>query len=36
VLTGGLSEAELREAGAACVFGSLGDLRAGIRSTPLA
>jgi HAD superfamily hydrolase (TIGR01509 family) len=36
VLTGGFSEAELRDAGAACVFGSLHDLRAGIRSTPLA
>ena len=36
VLTGGFSEAELREAGAACVFGSLRDLRAGIQSTPLA
>jgi HAD superfamily hydrolase (TIGR01509 family) len=36
VLTGGFSEAELREAGAAHVFGSLGELRAGIRSTSLA
>jgi HAD superfamily hydrolase (TIGR01509 family) len=36
VLTGGFSEAELREAGAACVFGSLRELRTGIRSTPLA
>jgi HAD superfamily hydrolase (TIGR01509 family) len=36
VLTGGFSEAELREAGAAHVFGSLQDLRTGIRSTPLA
>ena len=36
VLTGGFSEAELSGAGAACVFGSVGDLRAGIRSTPLA
>ena len=35
VLTGGFSEAELLEAGAACVFGSLRDLRAEIRSTPL-
>jgi HAD superfamily hydrolase (TIGR01509 family) len=35
VLTGGFSEAELREAGAACVFGSLRELRAGIRATPL-
>ena len=36
VLTGGFSEAELREAGAAHVFHSLGDLRAGIRGTSLA
>jgi HAD superfamily hydrolase (TIGR01509 family) len=36
VLTGGFSEAELREAGAAHVFRSLRDLRAEIRSTPLA
>ena len=36
VLTGGFSEAELREAGASHVFGSLHDLRTGIRSTPLA
>ena len=36
VLTGGFSEAELREAGASHVFGSLQDLRTGIRSTPLA
>jgi HAD superfamily hydrolase (TIGR01549 family) len=36
VLTGGFSEAELRDAGAACVFGSLRELRAEIRSTPLA
>jgi HAD superfamily hydrolase (TIGR01509 family) len=36
VLTGGFSEDELREAGAACVFGSLRELRAGIQSTPLA
>jgi HAD superfamily hydrolase (TIGR01509 family) len=36
VLTGGFSEAELREAGAAHVFGSLHELRAGIRSTSLA
>jgi HAD superfamily hydrolase (TIGR01549 family) len=36
LLTGGFSEAELREAGAACVFGTLPDLRTGIRSTPLA
>jgi len=36
VLTGGFSEAELREAGAVCVFGSLRELRAGIPSTSLA
>ena len=36
VLTGGFSEGELREAGASHVFGSLHDLRTGIRSTPLA
>ena len=36
VLTGGFSDAELLEAGADCVFGSVGELRAGIRSTPLA
>ena len=36
VLTGGFSEAELREAGADTVFGSVSDLRTGIRSTPLA
>jgi HAD superfamily hydrolase (TIGR01509 family) len=36
VLTGGFSEAELREAGADCVFGSVAELRAEIRSTPLA
>ena len=35
VLTGGFSEQELREAGAGNVFGSLGELRAEIRSTPL-
>jgi HAD superfamily hydrolase (TIGR01509 family) len=35
VLTGGFSEEELREAGAANVFGSLPELRAEIRSTPL-
>jgi HAD superfamily hydrolase (TIGR01509 family) len=35
VRTGGFSEAELREAGAACVFGSLRELRTEIRSTPL-
>jgi HAD superfamily hydrolase (TIGR01549 family) len=36
VLTGGFSEAELREAGADSVFESVGELRAGIDSTPLA
>ncbi len=36
VLTGGFSEAELREAGAECVFRSVAELRAEIRSTPLA
>ncbi len=36
VLTGGFSEAELREAGAVCAFRSVEELRAGIRSTPLA
>jgi HAD superfamily hydrolase (TIGR01509 family) len=35
VLTGGFSEEELREAGAANVFRSLPELHAGIRSTPL-
>jgi HAD superfamily hydrolase (TIGR01509 family) len=35
VLTGGFSETELREAGADCVFGSVVELRAEIRSTPL-
>jgi HAD superfamily hydrolase (TIGR01509 family) len=35
VLTGGFSEQELRESGAACVFGSLRELRAGIKSTLL-
>jgi HAD superfamily hydrolase (TIGR01509 family) len=35
VRTGGFSEAELREAGATCVFGSLRELRTEIRSTPL-
>ena len=35
VLTGGFSAAELREAGAACVFESVGELRAGIEGTPL-
>ena len=36
VLTGGFSAAELREAGAACVFESVEDLRADIQGTPLA
>jgi phosphoglycolate phosphatase-like HAD superfamily hydrolase len=36
VLTGGFSEAELIEAGAACVFESVAALRAGIGETPLA
>ena len=36
VLTGCFSEAELREAGAESVFGSVSELRAGIRSNPLA
>jgi phosphoglycolate phosphatase-like HAD superfamily hydrolase len=36
VLTGGFSEAELREAGAASVFESVDALRAGLESTPLA
>jgi len=35
VLTGGFSEAELRDAGAVDVFESLGDLREGLDSTPL-
>ena len=35
VLTGGFSEAELREAGAVDVFESLVDLREGLDSTPL-
>jgi phosphoglycolate phosphatase-like HAD superfamily hydrolase len=35
VLTEGFSEAELREAGADSVFGSVGELRTGIRSTSL-
>jgi HAD superfamily hydrolase (TIGR01509 family) len=35
VLTGGFSEADLREAGAACVFQSLMDLRADLDKTPL-
>jgi HAD superfamily hydrolase (TIGR01549 family) len=36
VLTGGFSRDELRDAGAACVFGSLHELRAGLQDTPLA
>jgi HAD superfamily hydrolase (TIGR01509 family) len=35
VLTGGFSEAELREAGAACVFESLSELRKNLTRTPL-
>jgi HAD superfamily hydrolase (TIGR01549 family) len=35
VLTGGFSDAELREAGAVAVFGSIDELRAGLRDTPL-
>jgi HAD superfamily hydrolase (TIGR01509 family) len=35
VLTGGFSEAELREAGAAVVFGSIDELRSRLRDTPL-
>ena len=35
VLTGGFSEAELREAGAACVFPSLHELRKNVARTPL-
>ena len=35
VLTGGFSEAELRAGGAECLFRSVVDLRAEIRSTPL-
>jgi HAD superfamily hydrolase (TIGR01549 family) len=34
VLTGGFSESELLDAGAACVFGSLVELRENLRSTP--
>jgi phosphoglycolate phosphatase-like HAD superfamily hydrolase len=36
LLTGGFSEQELREAGAAAVFASIGDLLAGLDRTPLA
>ena len=35
VLTGGFSESELREAGAACVFESLHELRENLARTPL-
>jgi HAD superfamily hydrolase (TIGR01509 family) len=35
VLTGGFSEEELREAGAAAVFGSIDELRLGLDDTPL-
>ena len=35
LLTGGFSEAELREAGAAAVFDSIEELRAGLEETPL-
>jgi HAD superfamily hydrolase (TIGR01509 family) len=35
VLTGGFSEAELREAGATCVFASLRELREQLAHTPL-
>jgi HAD superfamily hydrolase (TIGR01509 family) len=36
VLTGGFAESELREAGAACVFESIAELRERIDETPLA
>jgi HAD superfamily hydrolase (TIGR01509 family) len=36
VLTGGFSEAELRDAGAVCVFSSLPDLNNALDETPLA
>ena len=36
VLTGGFGEAELREAGAVCVFESIDELRARLDETPLA
>ena len=36
VLTGGFSEAELREAGAECIFGSVAELRTESGSTALA
>jgi HAD superfamily hydrolase (TIGR01509 family) len=35
VLTGGFSEAELRDAGAVAVFGSIEELRERVRETPL-
>jgi len=35
VLTGGFAEAELREAGAACVFESIDELRERVAETPL-
>jgi phosphoglycolate phosphatase-like HAD superfamily hydrolase len=35
VLTGGFAAEQLREAGAACVFESLEDLRADLDETPL-
>jgi HAD superfamily hydrolase (TIGR01509 family) len=35
VLTGGFSEAELRDAGAVAVFENMEDLRSGLASTPL-
>jgi phosphoglycolate phosphatase-like HAD superfamily hydrolase len=36
VLTGGFAEAELRDAGAACVFESIDELRRALDDTPLA
>jgi HAD superfamily hydrolase (TIGR01509 family) len=36
VLTGGFSEAELRDAGAVAVYGSIGELREALDETPLA
>lgn len=36
VLTGGFSESELRDAGAAAVYRSLPELREGLDATPLA
>jgi hypothetical protein len=35
-MTGGFAEAELRDAGAACVFESIADLRDQLDETPLA